>query len=219
MHVERSTRAVCEEWVKTKHYTRRLGIFWEGFHLVESDRVLGVCVFGQPSPNVQRSAFTERDFQLLELSRLVVQTPERNAASLLVGRSLQMLTSPCAVVSYADTAQGHCGIVYQATNWIYTGATVSHDKLYLVNGVRTHPMTLRDQGITSPAEWARENNIPSVRPSPKHRYFFLCGNKRERRDMLAKLSYPVVTQYPKAERSRYDDGPEVSTFLNARLFA
>ena len=27
------------------------------------------------------------------------------------------------MVSYADSGMNHCGYIYQATNWIYTGAT------------------------------------------------------------------------------------------------
>jgi hypothetical protein len=140
----------------------------------------------------------------------VVQTTEKNAASFLVGNSLQMLSVPCAVVSYADTEQGHSGIVYQATNWIYTGATKSHDKAYLVDGVRTHPMTLRDRGITDPGRWAKEHGIQTVPPMEKHRYFQFVGDKRQRRSMLAKLQYAVVSCYPKSQHSRYDDGPTIA---------
>src|SRR5690606_5186112 len=150
-------------------------IFWAGFGLVEDGAVQGVCVFGQPSPPIQKHAFTGRDFKLYELSRLVVQTKTKNASSFLVAGALRGLEAPCAVVSYADMEQSHCGIVYQATNWIYTGATVSHDHAYIVDGRRTHPMTLRDRGITNPKEWAKENGIQTVKPMPKHRYFYLIG--------------------------------------------
>lgn len=121
-----------------------------------------------------------------------------------------MLEKPCAVVSYADMEQGHSGIIYQATNWIYTGSTVSHDKLYVIDGKRVHPMSLRDKGITNPTAWARENGVESVKPHPKHRYFYLCGSRSERRRMLNRLNYDVVGQYPKSERSTYDDGPDLS---------
>src|SRR5690606_12620781 len=131
-----------------------------------------------------------------ELSRLVIQSKTKNAASFLVGNSLKLLEpKPCAVVSYADMQQHHCGIVYQATNWIYTGSTVSHDKLYLVDGVKTHPMTLRDRGITDPVRWAKENNIQTIKPAEKHRYFYLVGTKIDKRNMLSKLNYSVIKEY------------------------
>lgn len=121
-----------------------------------------------------------------------------------------MLDNPCAVISYADTEHGHAGIVYQATNWIYTGATVSHDKAYLVDGIRTHPMTLRDRGITDPMRWAKENGVQTVPPMKKHRYFFLCGSKTQRAKMMSNLTYPIVPTYPKLDKTMYDDGPHIS---------
>lgn len=209
MKVIRLTKSQCEEFVLQKHYSHRASIFWAGFGLVENDMVVGVCVYGQPSPPIQRHAFKDREFKLYELSRLVIQTKTKNAASFLVANSLQMLEVPSAVVSYADMEQGHCGIVYQATNWIYTGATVSHGKMYLVDGKRTHPMTLRDRGITAPMEWAKANGIETVKPFAKHRYFYLNGNKHQKKAMLKQLAYPVVTPYPKCDQTRYDDGADI----------
>ena len=205
-----TTKQVAEAFVLKKHYSHRASIFWAGFALVdEEDVIQGVVVYGQPSPPIQRSAFKDRDFKLYELARLVVQTRQRNAASFLISASLSQLEQPCAVVSYADMEMQHCGIVYQATNWLYTGATVSHDHAYLVDGKRVHPMTLRDRGITNPKAWAKENGIETIKPMPKHRYFFLCGDKRQKRSMLSRLSYPVVPEYPKCEQVRYDEGPEL----------
>lgn len=172
--------------------------------------IQGVVVYGQPSPPIQRHAFRDRDFRLYELSRLVVQSPTKNAASMLVGRSLRMLSEqPSAVVSYADSEWGHAGIIYQATNWLYTGSTVSHDHAYIVDGVRTHPMTLRDRGVTDPKRWAKENGIPTAKPMEKHRYFYLNGNPKQKRDMLAKLVYPSDLPYPKLDKRMYDAGADV----------
>lgn len=218
MKVVKLSKLECEEWVKTKHYSRRASIFWAGFGLEIDGMIEGVCVYGQPSPPIQKHAFRDRDFQLFELARLVIQTTRKNAASFLVGNSLQMLAAPCAVISYADTEQGHSGIVYQATNWIYTGCTKSHDKAYIVDGKRLHPMTLRDRGITNPTQWARENGIETVAPMEKHRYFQMVGDKRQRRSMLEKLQYPVVTTYPKSPKSRYDDGEQIEMRSQPSLF-
>ncbi len=211
MRVVKVDKERCLKWVSSKHYSRRLGIFWEGFALVENGHVTGVVVFGQPSAPIQKHAFRDREFRLYELTRLVVQSKTPNAASFLVGNALKMLSQkPAAVVSYADSAWGHCGIIYQATNWTYTGATKSHDKLYIVKGVKTHPMTLRDKyGITNPSEWARQNNIKSVAPEPKHRYFFFLGSRRQKTSMRRKLAYPVVHKYPKANKTMYDAGANI----------
>lgn len=209
MRVVKLDKKVCEKFVIAKHYSHRASIFWAGFGLVEEGMITGVCVYGQPSPPIQKHAFKDRDFRLYELSRLVVQSKTKNAGSFLVGNSLKLLDTPCAVVSYADMEQNHCGIVYQATNWLYTGSTVSHDKMYIVDGVRTHPMSLRDKGITDPTRWAKENNIEMVKPCEKHRYFYLVGNKYQKKSMLEKLAYPVLTSYPKCAKMCYEAGPDL----------
>ena len=214
MQVIKLDKKTCEYFVSKKHYTRKPSIFWAGFGLVENDLITGVVVYGQPSPAIQKHAFMDRAFRLYELSRLVIQSKTKNAASFLVGRSLRMLEpKPCAVVSYADMQQQHCGIVYQATNWLYTGSTVSHDNMYLVDGVKTHPMTLRDRGITDPARWAKENRIQTVKPEKKHRYFYLVGSKYEKKAMLEKLRYPILKEYPKCDQKRYDDGEDISVVV------
>ena len=210
MRVVNVTKSQADVFVTQKHYSRKAPIFWAGFGLVIDGMIEGVVVYGQPSPPIQRFSFRERDFRIYELSRLVLQTSQRNAGSYIVGRSLQMLPSPCAVVSYADTEYGHAGIIYQATNWLYTGATVSHDHSYMVDGQRLHPITLRDMGITNPKEWARANGIKTVPPMKKHRYFYLVGTRSERRYMLGKMNYPIVRDYPKADKTMYDDGVRVN---------
>lgn len=218
MEIKPITKSEAESFVLQKHYSRRASIFWAGFGLIENGSTEGVVVYGQPSPPIQRHAFRDRDFKLYELARLVIQTKTKNAASFLVGRSLRMLERPCAVVSYADSEWSHCGIIYQAKNWTYTGATVSHDHAYIVDGNRVHPMTLRDRGITDPKRWALENGIKTAPPMPKHRYFFFCGSRTQTKAMRSKLAYPVVSKLPKCDQNRYDDGPNIGPALQRELF-
>jgi len=218
MEIVAIDKTTAEKFVLAKHYSRRASIFWCAFGIVENGLITGVAVYGQPSAAIQKHAFRERDFRLYELSRVVVQSKTKNAASFLVGNSLQLLEpKPCAVVSYADMEHNHCGIIYQATNWLYTGTTKSHDKAYVVDGKRIHPMTLRDRGITSPTAWAKENGIEMVKPAEKHRYFFMVGDKRQKKIMRSKLTYDVINDYPKCNASRYDDGAEVKIYAPMSL--
>ena len=211
MKVVAINKKIADEWISKKHYSKRPSIFWAGYALVIDNKIEGVVVYGQPSPPIQRFAFKGRDFRLYELSRLVIQTKKKNAASFLIGNSLKLLPKPCAVVSYADSNFNHCGYVYQATNWIYTGATKSHDQTYLVNGERLHPMTVRDRfNITDLKRWARDNNIKTIKPQDKHRYFYICADKRNKKQMLKKLKYEIINKYPKLNPDRYDDGAPIN---------
>ena len=211
MKVVSLNKNICDFWIKNKHYSKRPSIFWKGFGIIIDDKIEGVCVYGQPSPSIQKYAFSDRNFKLYELSRLVIQTKRKNAASFLISNSLKKLESCCAVVSYADSAYGHCGYVYQATNWLYTGETKSHDCLYLVNNEKLHPMTIRDRfDVTEIKKWAKNNNIEMIRPKLKYRYFYLKGNKAQRKFMYKNLSYDIVKNYPKLTPRRYDDGEHIS---------
>lgn len=211
MKVEKISKRTASLFICEKHYSHKMPIFWYGFGLVIDGLIEGVVVYGQPSPPLQLHSFSDKKIRVVELSRLVIQTKEKNAASFLVGNSLRMLPSPCAVVSYADTEYNHCGYIYQATNFIYTGATVSHDRNYVVDGKRLHPMTLRDMGITSPAKWAKENGIQTVKPLKKHRYFYFNGTRKEKKHMKECLNYEQIAEYPKGNPVRYDDGRDIIT--------
>ena len=81
MRVVPIAKSVADEWVRKKHYSRRSSIFWAAFGLDHGGVLDGVVVFGQPSPPIQKHAFRGRDFRLYELSRLVVQSSDKNAAS------------------------------------------------------------------------------------------------------------------------------------------
>lgn len=214
MKVVPITKNQAELFVKNKHYSRRASIFWAAFGLEIDGMLEGVVVYGQPSPTIQKYAFKDRDFRLYELARLVVQTDQPNASSFLIGNSLKMLPAPCAIVSYADSEWGHAGIVYQATNWAYTGATKSHDHAYIIDGKRVHPMTLRDRGITDPKRWAKDNGIQTAPPMQKHRYFQFNGNRKQRAMMRSKLTYASGLPYPKLPKSRYDDGEKLTLRLS-----
>jgi len=67
---------------------------------------------------------------VLACSRLVVD-PElpTNGASFLLGRSMRLIDRDRwpVFVTYADTAQGHTGAIYRATNWTCDGPVAAGD--------------------------------------------------------------------------------------------
>lgn len=203
------------EWCLNKHYARRKPMFQFAFALVDKKgMVQGVVVYGRPPVQIEKSVFTQpiiSDYKVYELTRLVIQTDAKNAASFLVGNSLKMLPKNNIIVSYADSNMNHCGIVYQATNWIYTGSNKAHDSEYIVDGKKMHPKTITERlGITAIAKWAKENNIETIKPKEKHRYFFINADKRTKLDMLKKLRYPIIKAYPKCDKKTYDAGNLIS---------
>lgn len=201
------------EWFTKKHYAKRMPIIKYAFGLYEDGRLVGVVSYGPtPTPQVQKHILGEGwEDKVLELNRLCVDSETKNAASFLVSNSLKMLPKPTVVVSYADGGQGHVGYIYQATNFIYTGAVTAHDDEYLINGKKTHARSLTARGISNPKQWARENGVEIVKAKPKHRYVFFCGNKYQKKQMMSLLKYPIISEYPKGESKRYDAGGKVHT--------
>jgi hypothetical protein len=134
--------------------------------------------------------------KVIELNRLCIDTTTKNAASVLVGRSLRMLSGPLIVVSYADTAQNHVGYVYQATNFLFTGTTKERTDMAAENGRHSR----HNKGDSS----------NRIHRSSKHRYVFFIGTKKEKKNLKDQLLYPVLP-FPKGNTKRYDAGGKVAT--------
>ena len=173
-----------------RHYAKRLPSISYAFGLFDDGMLVGVCTYGSPaSPSLCVGVCGEqyRD-KVLELNRLVIDTDEPNGASILISRSLKLLPKPSIVVSYADTAQGHVGYVYQANNFMYTGATAERTDMGGEEG-----------------KHSRHAKDPSIRVfrSSKHRYIIFTGSKSQKRVLRNELNYGIE-EYPKGESKKYD---------------
>ena len=104
-------------------------------------------------------------------------------------------------MSYADTAQGHHGGIYQAGGWTYAGATRAR-LAYAAGDRRYHGRALRSTRTTHPRpmpgrpllEWARAHIAPDlreVRDSAKHRYLMPLD------DAMRERIAPLARAYPK----------------------
>ena len=208
MNVLPITTAEAKPWIMQKHYSRRMCQVSHSFGLYENMQLSGIVAYGMPACQANASL---GKFDMLELVRLVVCSEAKNAASILVGRSLQQLQKPIAVVSYADQSVGHIGYVYQATNWLYAGVSRG-DVEYVIDGKHIHRKSAYDKFGTGSAQQIRDmgHTVESIRQGDKHRYYYFCGNRRERKEMRKALRYEVQP-YPKGETRRYDASAEFAT--------
>ena len=106
----------AHDWMLNIHYAKRIAPVSHAFGMFIDGVLLGVVTYGVPSSAPLRSGIAGDKYAaiVLELNRLVFINHVKNGASELVGKSLKKLPKPSIVVSYADTAQGHVGYVYQA---------------------------------------------------------------------------------------------------------
>lgn len=186
------------------HYARRMPTISHAFGLFRDGELAGVVTYGVPPTNGVRIGLFGRNprWKILELNRLCLVENRPNEASRLVAGSLALLPKPCAVISFADLGQNHEGIVYQATNFLYTGLSAKRSD-YRVKGLENvHNQTIADtvrnsKGRRIDALRARfGDRLQLVDRSRKHRYVMFVGSKGQKRAMMADLKYPVVA-YPK----------------------
>lgn len=119
---------VAKIFIASHHY---LGTFPGGTHLALGaflgHRLVGAVTLGVGPSQVYRLVEGAVPTDCLALTRfcLVDELPA-NSESRILGlllKSLRKETTVKFVVAYADSAQGHVGIIYQASNWLYTGVS------------------------------------------------------------------------------------------------
>jgi hypothetical protein len=128
---------------------------------------------------------------------------------------MELIPKPKVIVSYADSAQGHVGYVYQATNFIYTGLT-SKMMDWKVKGMDAlHHCSIGDEfrGQENRSQKMKDKYgdlLYQEERSRKHRYVFFTGSKKEKKKMKACLKYEIHP-YPKGDVKRYDASAAIDT--------
>jgi len=199
--VQKITYKKAMELVVKHHYLHRRCPCSSAFGLFEkeSGRIVGVVCYGTPSSSPLRQGICGKDEinNVIELTRLWIEdgTP-KNAESFLIGNTLKKAGKDI-VVSYAEIQQGHVGVVYQATNWIYTGLSAKRTN-WTIEGINKHCQTIADK-YTAKEIREKYGDAFSLQPRPrKHRYVFFNGSRRRKKELLSKLRYPILS-YPKNE--------------------
>lgn len=168
------------------HYAKRMPSISYSYGLFFNSDLVGIITYGSPaSPSLCKGIAGEKNKKLvIELNRLVLKNNMKNEASKLIGASFKLLPKPKIIVSYADTAQKHLGIVYQATNFLFTGTSKPRTDMASKDGKHSRHH-LGDKS-------------KRVYRSAKHRYVYLLGNKKQKKTLTKELNYPIM-EYPKNE--------------------
>jgi len=201
-----------EPWLLEKHYAKRIPSISYAFGAYIDGKLIGIVTYGTSASSTLRHGVCGKKWQeyVIELNRLVCLN-EKNIASELVGKSMQMLPKPSIVISYADSEQGHVGYVYQATNFIYTGLS-SKFKDPKVKGLEHQHHATYAHGMTNAQVIQKygAENVYFVDRARKHRYVFFVGSKTQKKQMKKDLTYKIFL-YPKGDSRKYDSGTKVKT--------
>ena len=166
------------------HYAKRMPSISYAYGLFLNNELVGIISYGSPaSPSLCKGIAGEKNKKLvIELNRLVLKNNKKNEASMLIGASFKLLPKPKIIVSYADTAQDHLGVVYQATNFLFTGTSKPRTDMAGKDGKHSrHHLGDRTKRVYR---------------SAKHRYVYLLGNKRQKRQLKEELKYGIM-DYPR----------------------
>jgi hypothetical protein len=175
------------------------------------DRLAGVCAFATPSSEAVCASVFGVEFKrsVTELHRLVLLDEVRhNAESFFISRAMKLLKQDrpyySAVLSFADSTQGHRGTIYQATNALYCGMTGRSRFFYDETGRLRHP---RQNGVNITLQMAKERGWTGVMREAKYRYLFILPtNKRDRKAWLARLLLTPLP-YPHEAVIEYEVAP------------
>ena len=187
--------------VVEKHYLHRKCPVSFAFGLFNNTSLMpiGVVTYGvSPSSTLLKGICGESEkSNVYELNRLWVDDAvPKNGESYLIGRTIRFLDREI-IVSYADTSQSHIGVVYQATNFIYTGLS-SKFLDPKVKGLENQHHATYANGLTNKQviEKYGEENVYFKERSRKHRYIYFNARGKRKMQLLQKLRYQVLP-YPK----------------------
>ena len=202
------TKAALDIVIKN-HYLHRAAPCSKAFGIFERGGFFGgilkgVVCYGVPAYNpILKSLCGKEELNnIYELTRLWIDdSVPKNGESFLISNSLKLLDKEI-VISYADSAYDHLGIVYQSSNWHYIGMNKRHASDLAIKGLDLHPASITDKfrgyknRLEKLIEMFGEENIYRRERSLKYRYVTFSTNKRRRKELMRKLTYPILP-YPK----------------------
>ncbi len=133
------------------HYAKSIPVNTIGFSVFnDKNDWCGVILYGTGANNHIAMTFDLNQGQVIELVRMALNgKQESTSKALAISLKLIKKAVPLAklIVSYADKDQEHTGVIYQATNWFYVGASLENKKdgSFIIDGKRIHGKTLSDK--------------------------------------------------------------------------
>jgi len=179
------------------HYAKRVPNCLIAFNVYQDDEWCGVIAYGHgANPNIAEP-YDKWTGQVLELLRVALNGKQKTTSE-CVALSLKALKRYCPlvdlVVSYADTDQGHMGVLYQATNWMYVGLMNEGARGgFTIHGQFVHCRSVSSRGWKNSLEWLRLNVDPSVTEfitEGKHKYLYPLNKKMRKRVRELAQEYP-----------------------------
>ncbi len=158
------------------------------FALYDGMEMKAAVLFGPLSTTAWKK-YGQDEKDVVELRRLVcLDELPRNTESWLIAQCLKRLKGKYKVcVSYADPRHGHCGFIYQASNWSYMGQTANDTVFVTPEGKEYHSRALRTKynGDFKPfvkrlRKMKDDGVLKEIIVPGKHVYLYTLNGKQKR---------------------------------------
>lgn len=225
------SRSIAKSLIEKNHYTHSLpstvrkyalGVFYNGndeHTFFDTNEILIGCIaYSTPVGFRSASSIAEGldQHNTLELVRLwIADGYGKNIESYVIGQSFRWLKKNAshikALVSYADPEQGHNGIIYQATNWLYQGTGTYNFVPYYYKLTKNEDWRHSRNTEVGATTLSAEKMYDSLghgywrKQQPrKHKYIYFLCNKKERKMFLKSLKHPLLP-YPDRDGAQICD--------------
>lgn len=190
------TRYACLNF----HYAKAVPVCQYVYNIWnDDDEWCGVIIYGGGANRYIATPYDKWQGQVIELERVALNGKQGHGkTSTAVSMTLKALKKEAPwvdlIVSYADMDQQHMGVLYQATNWIYTGLTNANQRgAFIINGKKTHPKTVYSRGWKESVLWLKEHVDPNAEEfitKGKHKYLYPMNKQMRKRIQILSVSYP-----------------------------
>jgi hypothetical protein len=190
------------------HYAKAIPVNPTGFSVFyDTNEFCGVIIFSiGANPNLGLP-YNLKQGQVIELTRVALNSKQiitSKCLSLSLSLIKKQLPLVKLIVSFADQNQNHIGIIYQATNWYYTGIGKSTPK-YLVNGKWVHQRQFGSLGY-SIKQNSIDKKIETKIGLDKYRYIYPLTKE------LIPLCKSLSKPYPKKQPAELPHKGEGESF-------
>ena len=151
MKLEKASNKAIKFACMNFHYAKSVPVNVLGYNVFnELKEWCGVILYGTGANNNIATQYNLKQGEVIELVRMALNGKQESTSKAL-SISLKLIKKDVPlcklIVSYADKDQNHKGIIYQATNWIYTGVQMENkpNGSFVIDGKRMHGKTISDK--------------------------------------------------------------------------
>ena len=234
MFVRKIEKSIAKNFVKKHHYSHSSNLCVASYGLFcktdvpdeffdgNETNLIGVVIYSQPAGRSAAESISEcvKIDECLELIRLVILDGfGKNIESWFISQSFKFIKKDFphvkVIISCSDTEQNHKGIIYQATNFLFTGLNSD------TNLMPNFSISLTE----NPYKWIHSRTVFSTygshniehlkktigrtfwrkKEAGKLRYIYIIADKKTKKEILKAFKMKILP-YPKD--CKYDENIE-----------